>query len=90
MPKKDPTKKAWHRFPEAVHMVGHLSDFPRRVEVGRALHPDRPAAYDRDDPEVYLYCGRRGRKPPADLYYLEPFTIHASFRVYFKEVLDNG
>ncbi len=78
------------RFPDALHPVGHLSDFPNRIELGRKWTTERPSAEEdrTGDPVVYLCVGIRGRRPLADLFYLvHDEHRHNGKRVYFKEVV---
>lgn len=87
---RNPTRAANLRHPDALHAIGHLSDFPERIEVGRRWTPERPSAEEErnGDPVVYLWVGVMGRKPPADLFYLvNDEHRRVGKRVYFIEVV---
>lgn len=88
----NPDRAAWFRRPAGVHPVGKLSDFGQTVEVARRVSADRCSNSDRNDPTVYIACGIRGRKTPADLFYLIPHPVRSqgSLRVYIREVVGNG
>ena len=88
---RNPTREACLRFPNALYAIGHLSDFPDCIELGRMATIEKPSAEEErtGDPVVYLQCAERGRKPLADLFYL----VHDEHRrngkrVYFKEVVN--
>lgn len=88
---RKPTREARLRFPDAVYAIGHLSDFPDHIELGRMSTIEKPSAEEErtGDPIVYLQCAIRGRKPLADLFYLVyDEHRHNGKRVYFKEVVN--
>lgn len=86
----NPDRKVLLRSPEALHPMGHLSDFPHRRELGRRWTMDRPSAQEEltKDPVVYMQVAVTGRKPLGDLFYIlrDGKTCNA-YRVYFEEVV---
>lgn len=87
---RNPTREPLLKRPYTLHPIGHLSDFPNRVELGRRTTSDRPGAEEdmTADPVVYLQVATYGRKPLSDLFYLvHDERRRNGIRVYFQEVV---